>query len=85
MNVERVDYFDTAGNLVHNYLPKPITIRPFGTAEAFVPAENTREEPGRILLSSGRPTASLLIRLSSLLWLAPSVRRASPSLVAASR
>ena len=46
LNVERVDYFDTAGNLVHNYLPKPITIRPFGTVEAFVPAENTRGGTG---------------------------------------
>ena len=46
LNVERVDYFDTAGNLVHSYLPKPITIRPFGTVEAFVPAENTRGGTG---------------------------------------
>jgi len=37
LNVERVDYFDTA---------KPITIRPFGTVEAFVPAENTRGGTG---------------------------------------
>ena len=42
LNVLRVDYFDTAGNLVHSYLPKPIAIRPFGTVEAFVPAEDTR-------------------------------------------
>jgi hypothetical protein len=46
LNVDRVEYFDTAGNLVHNYLPKPITIRPFGTVEAFVPAENTRGGTG---------------------------------------
>lgn len=46
LNVDRVDYFDTAGNLVHSYLPKPITIRPFGTVEAFVPAENTRGGTG---------------------------------------
>ena len=46
LNVERVDYFDTGGNLVHSYLPKPITIRPFGTVEAFIPAENTRGGTG---------------------------------------
>jgi len=46
LNIDRVDYFDTAGNLVHNYLPMPITIRPFGTVEAFVPAENTRGGTG---------------------------------------
>ena len=46
LNVERVDYFDTAGNLIQSYLPKPITIRPFGTVEAFVPAENTRGGTG---------------------------------------
>ena len=46
LNVVRIDYFDTAGNLVHSYLPKPIAIRPFGTVEAFVPAENTRGGTG---------------------------------------
>ena len=46
MNLLRVDYFDTAGNLVHSYLPKPIAIRPFGTVEAFVAAENTRGGTG---------------------------------------
>ena len=46
LNILRVDYFDTAGNLVHSYLPKPIAIRPFGTVEAFVPAENTRGGTG---------------------------------------
>ena len=46
LNILRVDYFDTAGKLVHSYLPKPIAIRPFGTVEAFVPAENTRGGTG---------------------------------------
>ena len=46
LNLLRVDYFDTAGNLVHSYLPKPIAIRPFGTVEAFVAAENTRGGTG---------------------------------------
>ena len=42
----RVDYFGTAGNLVHSYLSDPIAIRPFGTVEAFVPAEDTRGGTG---------------------------------------
>ena len=46
LNLLRVDYHDTAGNLVHSYLPKPIAIRPFGTVETFVPAENTRAGTG---------------------------------------
>jgi hypothetical protein len=46
LNLLRVDYFDTAGTLVQSYLPKPIAIRPFGTVETFVPAENTRGGTG---------------------------------------
>jgi hypothetical protein len=49
LNLLRVDYFDTAGNLVHSYLPKPIAIRSFGTVEAFVPAESTRGGTGAIV------------------------------------
>ena len=30
LNILRVDYFDTAGNLLHSYLPNPIAIRPLG-------------------------------------------------------
>jgi Protein of unknown function (DUF3124) len=46
LNLLRVDYFDTSGNLLHRYLPKPIGIRPFGSVEAFVPAEDTRGGTG---------------------------------------
>jgi len=46
LNILRVDYFDTAGNLLHRYLSKPIGIRPFGTVEVFVPAEHTRGGTG---------------------------------------
>jgi hypothetical protein len=42
----RVDYFGTAGNLLHSYLAAPIAIRPFGSAETFVPAEDTRGGTG---------------------------------------
>ena len=42
----RADYFDTAGNLLHHYLPSPIAIRPLGSVETFVPAEDTRGGTG---------------------------------------
>jgi len=42
----RADYFDTAGSLLHNYLPNPIAIRPLGSVETFVPAEDTRGGTG---------------------------------------
>ena len=42
----RVDYFGTAGNLLHRYLAGPIAIRPLGSVETFVPAEDTRGGTG---------------------------------------
>ena len=42
----RIDYFDTAGNLIQNYLTKPVAIRPLGSAETFVQAEDTRGGTG---------------------------------------
>ena len=42
----RLDYFDTAGNLIQNYLAKPVAIRPLGSAETFVQAEDTRGGTG---------------------------------------
>ena len=42
----RVDYFGTAGNLLHRYLASPIAIRPLGSGETFVPAEDTRGGTG---------------------------------------
>jgi len=42
----RADYFDTAGNLLHHYLKSPIAIRPLGSVETFVPAEDTRGGTG---------------------------------------
>ena len=42
----RVDYFDTAGKLLHHYLTSPVAIRPLGSAETFVPAEDTRGGTG---------------------------------------
>ena len=42
----RVDYFDTAANLLHRYLASPVAIRPLGSAETFIPAEDTRGGTG---------------------------------------
>ena len=42
----RVDYFGTAGNLLHRYLASPIAVRPLGSVETFVPAEDTRGGTG---------------------------------------
>jgi Protein of unknown function (DUF3124) len=42
----RVDYFDTAGNLLQRYLADPIAIRPLATVQTFVPAEDTRGGTG---------------------------------------
>ena len=42
----RVDYFDTAGKLLHHYLTSAVAIRPLGSAETFVPAEDTRGGTG---------------------------------------
>ena len=44
--VLRIDYFGTAGNLLQRYLAGPIAIRPLGSAETFVPAEDTRGGTG---------------------------------------
>jgi hypothetical protein len=42
----RADYFDTSGALIHSYVRDPIAVRPLGTVEAFVPAEDTRGGSG---------------------------------------
>ena len=42
----RVDYFGTTGNLLHRYLSDPIAIRPLGSVQTFVPAEDTRGGTG---------------------------------------
>lgn len=38
--LERVDYHETNGNLVHRYLEKPIVLKPFGAIEIFVPSDD---------------------------------------------
>jgi Protein of unknown function (DUF3124) len=40
--IERIEYFETTGKLVQRYLSEPIALRPFGTIEIVVPAEDDR-------------------------------------------
>ena len=52
--VLRIDYFGTAGNLLQGYLANPIAIRPLGSLETFIPAEDTRGGTGANSSSNGR-------------------------------
>ena len=40
--IERIEYYDTAGRLVQSYLTEPVALRPFGSIELVVPAEDVR-------------------------------------------
>jgi hypothetical protein len=40
--LERIEYFDTAGKSVHSYLSEPLALKPFGTIEIVIPAEDDR-------------------------------------------
>ncbi len=40
--IERIEYYNTGGRLVQSYLKDPIAVRPFGTIEVVVPAEDMR-------------------------------------------
>ena len=40
--LERIEYFETTGKLVQSYLDEPIALRPFGTIEIVIPAEDDR-------------------------------------------
>jgi hypothetical protein len=40
--IERIEYYDTAGRLVQSYLKDPIAMRPLGTIEVIIPAEDVR-------------------------------------------
>ena len=62
----RIDYFDTAGNLLHRYLEKPVALRPLGSGRLSFPLRIRAEEPGRTSLSNGRVRGQLPNRLSRL-------------------
>jgi hypothetical protein len=40
--IERIEYYDTAGRLVQSYLTAPVALRPFGSIELVIPAEDVR-------------------------------------------
>jgi hypothetical protein len=40
--VERVDYFDVAGQPIEKYLPKPIALKPYGAIQIVVPQRDIR-------------------------------------------
>jgi hypothetical protein len=44
--VERIDYYDTAGNPVEHYVPATVAIRPFGTIEILIPTHDVRGGTG---------------------------------------
>jgi hypothetical protein len=40
--IERIEYFDTAGRLVQSYVKEPVALRPLGSIEVVIPAEDVR-------------------------------------------
>ncbi len=40
--IERIEYYETSGKLVQSYLAEPLALRPFGTIEIVIPAEDDR-------------------------------------------
>ena len=38
--IERIEYYETSGKLVQSYLTEPLALRPFGTIEIVIPAED---------------------------------------------
>ena len=38
--IERIEYYETSGKLVQSYLSEPMALRPFGTIEIVIPAED---------------------------------------------
>jgi hypothetical protein len=44
--INRIDYFDTSGTLIQQYVSKPVALRPFGTVEIFIAADDVRGGTG---------------------------------------
>jgi hypothetical protein len=40
--IESIEYYETSGKLVQSYLSEPLALRPFGTIEIVIPAEDDR-------------------------------------------
>ena len=43
--LERIEYYDTTGKLVQSYISEPVALRPFGSIEIIIPAEDVRGGP----------------------------------------
>ena len=60
----RIDFFDTPGNLVQSYLHAPVALRPFGTIQIVMPADDVRGGPAAnfiVTWSGSGPVAEPLI------------------------
>jgi uncharacterized protein DUF3124 len=44
--IDKIDYFDSAGTLVERFLDAPVALRPFGTIEVFIAADDNRGGSG---------------------------------------
>ena len=44
--LERLDFHDTAGQLVESYLQEPVALKPFGAVEVFIPHNDLRGGAG---------------------------------------
>src|SRR5262249_60228283 len=42
VGIGRIEFLETSGRLVQSYLKEPLALRPFGTIEIVVPAEDDR-------------------------------------------
>jgi hypothetical protein len=57
--IERLDYFDTRGHIVEQYLKQPIAIRPFGTIEILIPTDDIRGGTGANFIVGWAATAPI--------------------------
>src|SRR5262245_17283881 len=44
--IERIDYFDSTGKLVERFLDAPVALKPYGTVEVFIAADDNRGGSG---------------------------------------
>lgn len=44
--VERIDYYDTAGNLIEHFVPATVALKPFGTLEVLIATDDVRGGSG---------------------------------------
>lgn len=48
--IKSIDYFDTKGNLIENYLTSPVSLKPLASTNFFIPDDDTRGGIGANLL-----------------------------------